>query len=150
MIWKTIDNWPYEVSDCGAVRRIGNAKCLVPMRQGEKRRQYNVVSLCDRGHQIRRKVHILVLEAFVGRRPLGMLGLHKDDDSTNDSLINLYWGTPADNANDARYTNSKLTQDQVEQIKQRRRGGERGADLSREFCVSQQLICDIHKGRSFP
>lgn len=49
----------------------------------------------------RRRIHILVLEAFVGPRPEGMLGLHRDDDKSNNAVENLYWGTYSDNAADA-------------------------------------------------
>lgn len=38
-------------------------------------------------------VHLLVLRAFVGPRPEGMLGLHRDDNGVNNNLENLYWGT---------------------------------------------------------
>lgn len=45
-------------------------------------------------------VHVLVLEAFIGLRPDGMYGCHKDDDIENNTLDNLYWGTPTQNSAD--------------------------------------------------
>lgn len=42
-----------------------------------------------------------------------------------------------------------LTFDEVEQIRRRRAEGERGKDLAAEYGVSQQAICDIHKGRNW-
>jgi hypothetical protein len=42
----------------------------------------------------------LVLEAFVGPRPYGMLSLHFDDNPKNNSAKNLRWGSPRDNALD--------------------------------------------------
>lgn len=48
-----------------------------------------------RGTQV--YVHHLVLEAFVGPCPAGKIGLHWDDDPSNNSLPNLRWGTHADN-----------------------------------------------------
>lgn len=42
---------------------------------------------------------------------------------------------------------AKLKPEQVRSIKSR--SGERGADLAREFGVSQALICDIRKGRAW-
>ena len=47
-----------------------------------------------------RYVHHLVLEAFVGPRPPGMSGLHRDDDPANNHVDNLYWGTSSENAFD--------------------------------------------------
>ena len=46
------------------------------------------------------KVHVLVLDAFVGPRPNGMQGLHRDDDHANNNLSNLYWGTQSQNMAD--------------------------------------------------
>ena len=47
-----------------------------------------------------RRVHRLVLEAFVGPCPLGMECLHADDDPANNSLSNLRWGTRSENIHD--------------------------------------------------
>jgi len=71
----------------------------------------------------------------------------------------LFAGTNADNMADmvkkGRYrkgfvyrgedgAGAKLTNDQVEQIRERRAAGERGVDLANEFRVSQSLISTIH------
>src|SRR5882762_1362613 len=48
-----------------------------------------------------RKIHHLVLETFVGSRPDGTEGLHADDDTSNNRLENLSWGTHAKNMADA-------------------------------------------------
>ena len=149
-MWKAIPDWPYEVSKLGQVRRIGQKHPLIPMWCGHKRKQYAVVRLCRAGQYKDCRVHVLVLEAFIGPRPPGRLALHENDDSQNNALPNLYWGTHKDNAADARFTNSKLTREQADSIRIRRTIGDRGADLAREFGVSQQLVCDIYKGRSYP
>lgn len=49
-----------------------------------------------------RKVHALVLETFVGPRPLKHDGCHNDGDRTNNALPNLRWATRAENMADAR------------------------------------------------
>ncbi len=51
-----------------------------------------------------RFVHWMVLEAFVGPRPEGMYGCHRDDNPHNNQLSNLRWGTPSSNSQD-RITN---------------------------------------------
>lgn len=46
------------------------------------------------------RVHRLVLEAFVGPRPDGMMCRHLDGDRQNNRLDNLAWGTNAENQAD--------------------------------------------------
>jgi hypothetical protein len=48
-----------------------------------------------------------MLEVFVGPRPEGMEGCHKDDNQFNNSLDNIYWGTHKENCKD-RTQNGKL------------------------------------------
>ena len=47
-----------------------------------------------------RTVHVMVLEAFVGPRPEGMLALHWNDIPDDNRLENLRWGTPSENKQD--------------------------------------------------
>jgi len=42
-------------------------------------------------------LHPLILEAFVGPRPEGMIACHWDDNPANNRLSNLRWATPSDN-----------------------------------------------------
>jgi hypothetical protein len=42
--------------------------------------------------EISRPISNLVLEAFVGPRPRGMVACYRDEDVTNNKLDNLYWG----------------------------------------------------------
>ncbi|QOV97160.1 HNH endonuclease [Rhodococcus pyridinivorans] len=51
---------------------------------------------------LNRKVHRLVLEAFTGPCPDGMVGCHNDGDTTNNRLDNLRWDTPGANNRDKR------------------------------------------------
>lgn len=46
------------------------------------------------------RVHLLVLEAFVGPRPDGHVACHSDDVYTNNVLSNLRWDLPAANYED--------------------------------------------------
>jgi len=45
-------------------------------------------------------VHVLVLEAFVGPRPDGHVACHRNDQSHDNRIANLYWGTVDDNVAD--------------------------------------------------
>ncbi|MGH8035083.1 MAG: HNH endonuclease signature motif containing protein, partial [Lysobacterales bacterium] len=49
---------------------------------------------------VNRKVHRLVLEAFVGPCPDGMVGCHNDGDTRNNRLSNRRWDTPGSNNRD--------------------------------------------------
>lgn len=90
----------YEVSNLGRVRR-----CPQIMSPGKGARGHLSVFLTksddpmlkERTH----RVHQLVLKAFVGPRPEGKWGLHKDGNPANNCVDNLYWGTPKENAQDA-------------------------------------------------
>lgn len=157
----------YEVSDLGRVRsylrpgrtriRVGTIprmRKLVPDREG-----YMQVSISIAGRVKMRKVHQLVLEAFVGPRPRGMLTRHKDRNPANNRLDNLLWGTDAENAADARAHGThtigeqnggaKLTQVQADRIRKRLTAGERGMDLAPEYNVSQATISRVKKGRRY-
>jgi hypothetical protein len=85
----------YEVSDDGQVR---NQTRLLKLHRTNKR--YWQVGLCAGGRSSNRLVHHLMLEAFVGPRPPGLLALHADDDRDNNTLPNLRWGTYSENAFD--------------------------------------------------
>lgn len=96
----------YQVSNLGRVRnRRGRVLRAFRGSKGAGRvePEHAKVHLHDEeGNVLRKKVHVLVLEAFVGARPEGMLGLHRDDDKNNNTLANLYWGTAWENRQDAR------------------------------------------------
>jgi NUMOD4 motif/HNH endonuclease len=99
----------YEVSDHGRVRSLDRVvksrwgtpkpikgRDLVQSSQG----RYKVVSLHKEGRMKTVRVHQMVLLTFVGPRPEGMHGCHRDDDPDNNRPENLYWGTPAQNSRD--------------------------------------------------
>ncbi len=77
---------------------------------------YFQVSLQKKGKRTCRLVSRLVLETFVGFRPLGMQCRHLDGNNQNNRLDNLCWGTPSENQHDRRRhgTNGvKLCKEQV-------------------------------------
>lgn len=97
----------YEISDDGQVKilaapgrgRLNADRIKVPSR-GERGRQYVLLYDGSGNKPVSRAVHQLVLEAFVGPRPPGALTRHLDDDSTNNHVSNLAWGTEAENTRD--------------------------------------------------
>lgn len=100
----------YEVSDRGRVRTVPRMVAAgrgawrhVPQRirrQAVTNAGYNIVTL-SRSQLTTKLVHTLVLEAFVGPRPVGMEACHYDGDKTNNILTNLRWDTKKANEADA-------------------------------------------------
>lgn len=71
------------------------------LRYSVDRRGYLRVSLDMNGKVLSRRVHQLVLEAFVGPCPPGLEGCHFPDESKlNNRLSNLRWDTHAENIRD--------------------------------------------------
>ena len=118
----------YLISESGYVHSLSTNRALATAI--ESGRPYRYVTLWRDGRQYHRRIHALLLEAFVGPRPAGHFGLHYDDDVTNNALSNLRWGTRAENTldmirngrhNNARKTHCKwdhpLTEDNVAHTK---------------------------------
>lgn len=154
--WKPVVGAPlYEVSTHGRVRYIGKvfqrvnpkhreftqtihikSKILNPhprkARKNQKKPGCLLVGLRVDGETIERRVHHLVLEAFVGPRPPGMEGCHNDGDPTNNRVENLRWDTHKANVADmvkhgtyspppvrlgSRHPRTTLTEEQVRYIR---------------------------------
>lgn len=159
--WKAIPGYPgYEVSDAGNVRcwRRRNARAPLPTTARPVKRVeqhgYLHVSLSVDGKVSRRRVHQLVLEAFVGPCPPGMLARHvEENDRTNCALWNLEWGTPKQNQADrvrhgtdirgSAVKTAKLTEDQAAEIYAAPGSFD---DVGRLFGVSRHTVGLIKRG----
>lgn len=100
--WRQIPSCPkYEVSDDGDVRLATTQRWLKPWISTTG---YPNVKLSDvHGRRGTRKVHALVMEAFVGPRPTPETQIcHANGDRTDGRLVNLRYGSIADNIADAR------------------------------------------------
>lgn len=85
----------YEVSNLGAVRRVGGRTLRHSLRG---KGLYPSVNLSLNGRARCRFVHLLVLQAFVGERPSPeMQGRHLNGNKFDARLANLQWGTPSEN-----------------------------------------------------
>lgn len=101
----------YEVSESGEVRSVertvvrGNGTVQEVaekvLTKHPDRRGYHLVSLTRNHKAVHRRVHRLVLEAFVGPCPEGHEGLHGDGDMHNNHRSNLRWGTRTENVHDS-------------------------------------------------
>lgn len=118
---------------------------------------YLSVELFKDGIGLRRKVHLMVAEAFHGARPENCVCRHLNGNNQDNRIHNLKWGTPDENREDMkshgtrltgeRNPASKLTEMQVLEIKRRLGIGEVGRKLANEFKVSATVICNIRKNR---
>lgn len=124
---------------------------------------YHRVTVCARKHQ-HESVHRMVAMAFVPN-PCSLPCInHIDGDKTNNVPSNLEWCTHAYNMRHAFNTGltprkrlkkgdgsiaSKLTSDDVREIKQRIRNGERVSDIANEYPVSKSALFEIKAGRSW-
>lgn len=145
----------YEVSTLGRVRSKVANKLLAPCGG----QQYPYVALYKNGRRVDRALHIVVLSTFVGPRPPGLWGLHKDDDQNNNALSNLYWGTPKDNQADSarngtrplgsRHPNAKRNEDEVIEMRELHRQGTSCYELARRFGMGQPAVRDICNRRTW-
>lgn len=90
----------YEVSDQGRVRSLhrGEPYVLKPIKIVSG--GYLTVALSRNNAQTMSRIHRLVLLAFVGEAPDGMVACHNDGDPTNNRLSNLRWDTYSENIHD--------------------------------------------------
>lgn len=99
-IWKLIHDDFYEVSDFGNLRRAKPGISTYvgrPVNPIFSATGYAQVCLCG-GKQRKAYVHHLVIDAFIGPRPPGMVINHKDGNKLNNAIANLEYVTPAQNA----------------------------------------------------
>jgi len=155
-----------EVSNIGRVRtmdrfiknRLGavrfyKSRIITPFTE---KHGHQTVSLNRHNIKITCLVHILVLEAFIGKRPKGLVTRHLDGNPSNNKPCNLKWGTPSENQQDRKThgtyhygeacVQAKLTNKQAEQIRKRyvRGSSDNGLkSLADDYNVSIQIISYI-------
>lgn len=164
-VWKWIDGYEnrYEVSNLGRVRSwcIANSKKSRAEPLILKSQNVNAYKAVNLGKNNQQYIHILVAEAFIGKRPGAGSEIHcchRDGDTSNNSASNLRWDTVAANHADkvAHGTNmegekhhaAKLTQSQVIEIREKLKTAKRGDQdrIAIEYGVGQTTISKIKRG----
>jgi len=167
--WRDVVGWEgiYSVSDRGRIlsySRIVIRRCgrRLPVREKILRptvntRGYHVVTLRGGGRKFWCHVHMLVCQAFHGERPEGMQTRHLDGDKSNNSVANLQYGTPLENAADktahgttvrgSKHVLSKLTKVDVRKIRALVAAGARQVDVAVRFGICQPHVSDVAAGR---
>lgn len=141
--WRPVSGWPgYHISSMGRIRsnkrrrprmlvgsvdRYGYRRCV--LSNGSLRKSINI--------------HRMVLTAFHGPRPSGLVCRHLNGDPADNRAENLVWGTQAENIRDkhrhgtmargARHGKSILTESAVRDI---RSSSERPGILAAKYGVS--------------
>lgn len=161
--WGFVGTTGYQVSDQGDVMsRFGRPlKCGV-RRVGRRSapKWYRFAYIPGRGQV---KVAQLVLEVFVGPKLPGQQIRHLDDNSLNDCLGNLAWGTRSDNMRDrvrngnqpinfpdqkgSGNNSAKLSEGQVLDIREAAAQGVRHIRLAEQYGVHQTTISGIVRRR---
>ena len=131
------------------------------MSQGWDNKNYSIIKLVRGGARKTLKVHRIVLNAFVGARPTGMLCRHLDGNKRNNNLSNLCWGTYNENAEDQfkhgtaatgeRHGNSKLDDSDVLEIRRDYvriyRNRTNASELAARYGVSVSAIQNVVSGK---
>lgn len=152
----------YEVSSLGRVRLTRDWRGWARNRAGTiltpetTTNGYHRFGLWNGRSRRRIGAHTLVLEAFVGPRPSGMEGCHRDGDGLNNSLANLRWDTKAANKADmrlngtfqegARHGMARLTEAAVREI---RASTDKLKDLAERYGVTLQAVHLAKTGKSW-
>ena len=123
------------------------------------RGQYPYVVLRDGPRNWTVKVHTLVLIAFVGPRPDGLMCCHNDGDPTNNHLDNLRWDTGSANMQDmirhGRYKNGpalaarKFNASEIQQIRIERRNGAVYRELAKRWDTTPMPVFYICVGETY-
>ena len=156
--WVPVPAWEglYDVSDRGRVYsfRAGRFMAHILAAQG----RYPSVRLSQGSRRELAAVHVIELTAFAGPCPPGMQARHLNDIRTDLRWPkNLAWGTPHPNGQDKvrnghsasgeHNARSKLTVQQVLEIRKRLAAGAKTYHLAREFGVVYTTIWTIGTGR---
>lgn len=171
-IWKPVPDFPhYEVSNQGRVRsRLlqfsgRTSKEWRIKAPGTVAFGYKYVILRKDGKSYNRKIHAMVLEAFVGARPTidgeRACTRHLNGDPSDNRVENLAWGTMKENMADKKLHGTEnrprgekvngavFTDAQVAEFKERMAAGEWYRDIANEIDKPISSIYGIGVGKSW-
>ena len=165
--WKPIPDLDgYEVSDLGNVRswRLGHGKygiaktpkLLSPVTDIDG---YKRISLVWHGKNVAFFVHKLVLLAFLGPCPEGMECSHANNNKQDNRPENLNWVYTTTNrkkqtqdhlcAHGESHAHTKLTEDQVVEIRYRYAAGEKARQIGLDYGIDRLHVNRICRGYSW-
>lgn len=152
MIWRPVVGFPtYEVSDTGLVRSTKTRKYISP---APSHNGYLRVRIIKDGDVYCRRLHHLVLEAFVGPRPTPQHhGAHGPDRrKTNNRIDNLRWALPVENEADKKVHGTwrtgkhrRFTTAEIERIRSECAEGVSDSEIARRRGVHRHTISRIRR-----
>ena len=143
----------YKISNCGRVWSVRRGKLMSPPTD---RLGYRRVMLRVNKNEKSRTVHSLVMEAFRGLRPEGMVVNHLDFNPTNNNLANLEYTTRIGNIQYSHeagrynrtgpYRDDKFTETDVLFIRSSKLTDD---ELAKKFKAAKSFINKIRRGVSY-
>lgn len=158
-IWKDIEGYEglYQVSSYGRVKSyLGKSPKVLTPRVRED--GYARVGLWKDKKVYDFLIHRLVAKTFIKNEEGKPFINHKDNNPSNNCLYNLEWCTPYENSkhmvnqkrhkHGSNHKNSKLTEDEVSEIKKMLKLGENThQQISEIYGVSRQTVTYINNGK---
>jgi|ERR1035437_343415 hypothetical protein len=117
---------------------------------------YCCTALCDGFNKPKTfRIHNIVLNEFIGKKPVGLCVRHLDGNKKNNSLTNLCYGTYLENENDkhnngtwgTRITNRKLSDVQIIDILNDIKLGVKDKNIAAKNNVSRPTITRIRNNK---
>ena len=173
-LWLPVSGYEgfYEVSSCGRVRSLDrtiirsdgrprrfNGKLLKPRVRTLGRQTPYLIHTVNLSMQSKHKnapIHKLVAKAFIPNPDRLPVIRHLDNNSTNNQVANLAWGTHKQNTQDAvaagrtasgaRHGSSKLSQEDVDNIRKLRAQGITTVQIAKLYNISRSHVSGICLG----
>lgn len=157
----------YDVSSFGRVRSCarqrfdGHHNIAERILLPDASRRYLAVTLSGHGNKIKRPVHRLVLEAFVGPCPSGMQACHNNGNRADNRSLNLRWDTAKANSADKvrhntvpdcrgeRSKHAKLTERKIRRAEKLRDSGVPQKRIARMFGVADSTLSQALNRRNW-